>query len=204
MKLKGTLAQTYQGQTQPFHVEFHQALPDVVRAGLRWRASPNLELRLSGSYTRWSVLRTQCLSLEGHQCAVNADGTDATPDAAVMQNLRRYWQDSYAGHLGASFWLSPRLEVFGGVGYETAAIPDRTMEPSLTDADNIAGALGATLAVGGGYFLSGSYTHLYHFDRDTTGKSQLAQAETPTRRQDSGGKYTQWIGLFNVSVEKQF
>jgi long-chain fatty acid transport protein len=204
MKLKGTLAQSYQGQTRPFPVEFSQALPDVVRAGLRWSASPALELRLSGTYMRWSVLQTQCLALEGHECAVDSTGADATPDASVLQNLRRYWDDTYAVRGGGSVWVTPGLELFAGVGYETAAIPDRTMEPSLTDANNISGALGATLAVGGGFSLTGSYTHLYHFDRDTTGKSQLAMAESPTRRQDSGGKYTLWIGLFNLSVEKQF
>jgi hypothetical protein len=52
--------------------------------------------------------------------------------------------------------------------------------------------------------VAASYTHIQYLDRDNTGASQLANAMLPTRRPDGGGRYTQWIGLLNVNVEKQF
>jgi long-chain fatty acid transport protein len=204
MKLKGTLDQAYQGEAQPFPSEFHQALPDVVRAGLRFRPKPAAELRVSGDFTRWSVMQTQCLSLAGHECVVTASGDDATPEGAVLQNLRRFWNDTWAARAGLSVWPVPTVEVFAGGAVETAAVPDSTLEPSLADATNIAGALGVRLDVGNGLFLAASYTHVYYLERDNTGKSTLANASRPTARQDGGGKFTQWIGLFNLSIEKQF
>jgi long-chain fatty acid transport protein len=204
MTLKGTLHTTYQGNDAPFHVEFHQALPDSLRVGGRLRVNDVLELRLSGELTRWSVLQTQCVSIEGSPCLVDSTGADVTPNGSVAQNLRRYWKDSYSIHGGASVWVRPTIQIFGGLTYETAAVPDSTLDPALPDANNIAAALGARLQLAKTYFVAASYTNIQYFDRDNTGKSQLANAVTPTRLPDAGGKYTQWIGLFNVNLQKQF
>jgi hypothetical protein len=43
-----------------------------------------------------------------------------------------------------------------------------------------------------------------YFDRDNTGRSTIATAQTPTQQQDGGGRYTQWIGILDVNVEKRF
>ena len=54
------------------------------------------------------------------------------------------------------------------------------------------------------FYLAASYTHILFFDRDNTGESDLADASVPTQQQDGGGKYTQWVGFFDVNVEKTF
>jgi long-chain fatty acid transport protein len=204
--LKGTLTNTYLGATMPIDVKFFQALPDIVRVGARFRPSATTELRAFGDYTRWSVMKTQCVVLDknDYPCAVNPDGSDASGNGAVLQNLRRRWNDTFGIRGGISQWLKPTIELFAGLGFETAAVPDETLDPSIGDANNISAALGARFGILPSLFVAGSYTHIQFLGRDTTGKSQLSQPIFPTSRADGGGKYTQFIGLFNANVEMQF
>jgi hypothetical protein len=60
------------------------------------------------------------------------------------------------------------------------------------------------LSLPGEWYLSPSYTHIHFLTRDNTGESELSDALLPTRRPDGGGLYKQWIGIFNVNVEKEF
>ncbi|HEX3695288.1 MAG TPA: outer membrane protein transport protein [Polyangia bacterium] len=202
--LKGGLRTTYQGSEAVFPVQFHEALPDSARVGMRFRGNQYFELRLSGEWTRWSVLQSQCVSIEGTPCLVDASGADATPMSSVVQNLRRRWKNTYGIRAGSSVWVRSSVELFAGLGFETAAVPDSTLDPALPDANSVSGSLGARVRVTDTFFLAGSYTHIQDFDRDNTGKSELADAVTPTKLPDAGGKYTQWIGLFNLNLQKQF
>lgn len=203
MQLDGTLDITDRGVTGEREVTLDQALPDIVRAGARWRATDALELRLFGDMTRWSVLQTQCLALTGQRCAVTSSGAD--PNGGVIPlNLLRRWNDTFGVRAGASVWLSPALEAFAGTGFETAATPDATLDPELPDAANVALALGLRWQPIEALFVSTSYTQLFYFERDNTGQSELPLADIPTRRPDSGGVYQQSIGVFNLNVEKEF
>jgi long-chain fatty acid transport protein len=200
--MDGTLKITSPSVNLNQDVTFTEALPDIIRAGARFRPIDDLELRLFGDYTRWSVSRTQCVALKGYACAVHADGSDAS--GGVVANYRRDWNDTFGVRAGASYWVKPEIEVFAGTGFETAAVPNATLEPGLADADNLLLSGGARLLVAGWFYLAASYTHLLFFDRDNTGASTLAAASVPTQQQDGGGKYTQWAGFFDLNVEKQF
>jgi long-chain fatty acid transport protein len=204
MTLTGTLRTSYAEGNSLFNVAFHQALPDSWRIGARYRPTPRTELRLSGELTRWSVMQSQCVGFEGQPCLVDTTGADATPQGTTIQNLRRRWKDTYGVRGGGSFWAGPAVELFAGLGFETAAIPDETMDPGLADANNVAGALGARFAASQRIHVAASYTHIQYLDRDNTGRSQLAAALLPTKLPDGGGKYTQWVGLFNVNLQMQF
>jgi long-chain fatty acid transport protein len=204
--LKGTLTNTYLGSSAPFPVKFNQALPDIIRLGARFRPNPTMELRVFGDFTRWSVMKTQCVVLDqkDYQCAVNPDGSDASGNGAVLQNLRRRWNDTVGIRAGISQWLKPTIELFGGLGFETAAVPDETLDPAIGDANNISAALGARFGILPSLFVAGSYTHIQYLSRDNTGKSELTQSVKPTARPDGGGKYSQFIGLFNANVQYTF
>jgi long-chain fatty acid transport protein len=208
IKLNGTLDLTMQGGTLHSRVDYFQALPDIVRLGARFRPTARtgagaLELRLYGDLTRWSRLQTECVSVAGSPCLVFASGADATPNASVVQNLRRFWNDSYGVHAGASYWLRPALELYAGAGFETAAAPASTLDPVLPDAASVRLAAGVRVDLGRGWHVSGTLTDVQFFSRDNTGQSMLENAEPPTRRQDGGGRYTLWLGLFQIAVEKQ-
>jgi long-chain fatty acid transport protein len=207
MVLEGTLTNEYPpgSPPAPFPVKFHQALPDIFRLGARFRPMESLELRAFGDFTRWSVLRTQCvvLSNKDYPCAVNPDGSDAS-GGAVLQNLRRRWNDTFAIRGGVSQWIKPTVELFGGLGFETAAVPDETLDPAIGDANNVSATLGARFGILASLFVAGSYTHIQYLNRDNVGKSELSQPSFPTSRPDGGGMYKQWIGLFNANVEFTF
>ena len=203
MQLNGTLTVSYDGESAPYPVTFDQALPDIVRLGARYRPSPAIELRLFGDMTRWSVMNTQCVAFEDHSCVVDATGADAG-DGGVLLNLRRKWQDTFGVRAGASHWFEPELELFVGAGFETAAVPDATLDPELADSQIVSGALGGRLQLLRSWFFGASFTHLQYLNRDNTGKSELTSAVLPTRRADGGGKYRQFVSILNANVEKTF
>jgi long-chain fatty acid transport protein len=204
MRLKGSLDLVdEQHNSVRLPVTFDTALPDITRVGVRFKPTAKFEVRGSADSTRWSVLKTQCVGLVPHPCEVDRAGA-ATTEGGALQNIRRYWKDTYGAHLGASHWVKPELELYAGVAFETGASPDETLRPDLPDADNIAPAVGARVEIGDGFFLTGTYTHIQYLDRNNVGKSQLATPPEPTRWPDGGGEYRQWIGVANLNVEKHF
>jgi long-chain fatty acid transport protein len=206
IELDGTLTISFEGDVAPRPITYTHALPDILRAGLRFRPilEPRvLELRAYADFTRWSRLQTQCVSLEGEPCSVYADGTDATPRLTVVQNIRRKWRDTFGVNAGASYWVSEPVELFAGVGFATAATPDITLDPMMPDADNLRLALGSRFALPAEFHLSVGLTSVQYASRDTTGRSTLSDASLPTRRPDGGGKYSLWLGLLHVAVEKE-
>jgi|CZKU01.1.fsa_nt_gi long-chain fatty acid transport protein len=199
-----------QNGTLTKNIDFHQSLPDIVRAGIRVRTSSSFELRLYGDLTRWSKLTSQCINYteSGDACLVHADGTDATPKNSLLTNIPRNWKDTYGANFGGSYWFSPAVEVFAGASYETGASPDATMEPGAMDGTNIGGSIGGRFLIANYVYLAASYTHLQFLDRTVT-DSQLAVANgrvvsLPTSQQDGNGTYTQWIGFVDINLEKQF
>jgi long-chain fatty acid transport protein len=192
-----------------YNINFSQKLPDIIRGGLRYHPkNVPLELRLFGDITRWSSMAYQCLYIQGYACAVNTDGSDAS--GGTQQFVRRNWNDSFGGRLGVSWWVAPAVELLLGAGYETAAVPDSTLAPDIADGTNISGALGVRLGLTESLFLSLQYTQLQYLDRNNVGKSTLAVDEkgnprsVPTVEQDSGGLYTQWIGIMTGNLEALF
>jgi long-chain fatty acid transport protein len=208
MSLNGTMDLSSAGSgadTLHRQVTMHQSLPDIVRVGARFKPSRSLELRLAADLTRWSAMRSQCIGLSDMPCTVTADG-DAAADSGVVSNLRREWRDTVGVRAGVSYWTSTQLELFGGVGFETAAVPDSTLDPVLADANNIAVALGARVQLAQTWQLAASYTQLQFLARDNTGRSTLANPDIApiTRQPDGGGQYSQWVGALDLNVTKSF
>ena len=207
VKLDGTLTiSDSTGASAARPVTYTFALPDIVRLGVRFRALEGkhpLELRAYGDLTRWSRLQTQCISGQGQPCAVFPDGTDATPGATTVENLRRYWRDTYGATVAASAWMSPGVELFAGLGIASAAPPDATLDPVLMDATNVRFMLGGRFALPARCHLSAGVTDVQYAARDNVGRSTLPDAQLPTRRADGGGQYGLWLGLLQVSLEKE-
>ena len=213
--LDGTLKYENPGSMPvTYNVDFHENLPDIYRAGVRFRASDAIELRLFGDMTRWSVMKSQCVNLNkySHDCGVDGPpyyGKDATAMGSVQANLVRDWKDTWSGRLGGSYWLNPGIELFAGVGYETGASPDSTIEPATMDGNNLLGAVGGRFKITEVLYASVGFTSLYFPDRNVTTSQLYALSPTtevraPTQTQDGNGTYTQWIGVFDGNLEAQF
>jgi long-chain fatty acid transport protein len=198
------------GMSSNFNINFLQALPDVWRAGIRWRLKgAPLEFRVFGDRTDWSKFKSQCIVLLNQPCNIAPDGSDNTNGGPVQANLRRDWNNTYGGRLGVSWWVVPAVELLFGAGYETAASPDSTLAPDAPDATTIQGTFGARFMLTESLFLTASYTQIQSLTRDNEGKSTLAvdagnPVQYPTTEEDGGGIYKSWIGLLTGNLEALF
>lgn len=203
MVLHGELENAFSGAVDATAVDFRQDLPDVIRFGMRYRPEPHLELRLFGDYTRWSALTDQCVSRRDEPCTLNADGSAAAGSGAI-QNVPRHWHDAFGVRAGMSSWLRPEIEVFTGAGYDSNAIPDSTLEPSLMDYDDVSFALGARYELAPGFLVAASYTQFANVPRENRGESEHPEQAAPSNGPDAGGRYSEWVGLVNLDLELIF
>jgi long-chain fatty acid transport protein len=210
MSLDGQLTNNFGRAEEPVPIDISQDWPDVYRLGVKFKPSETIELRLFGDFTRWSSLENQCLNNKDLPCDVDENGVSSGADAASgrpLQNLNRNWDDTFGVRAGASVWVAPPVEVFTGLGYDGNAVPDETMDPSLTDFHDISVALGARFELVKQLHAAISYTHFFYFSRDTSGKSKndnFTEEQSYSRSPDAGGTYSQWVGVVNVNLEANF
>jgi long-chain fatty acid transport protein len=206
MTLEGTLTNNFAGQETEFDVKLIQQLPDIYRLGIRARPTDDWELRLFGDFQNWKVFKNQCvLQSEFSDCPMNDDGSFAGDSAkAPLLNIVRNWGAAFGVRGGASYWVLPELETYLGAGFDSNAVPDSTLEPALTDFAKISAAAGARYSLDETLAIALTYAHIFYLDRDTTGKSELPTLEAPSKTPDSGGEYTQTIGVVNVNAQVSF
>lgn len=208
MVLKGRLKNNFAGTKTDDAVNLSQDLPDVIRLGFRYAVTPEVELRLFGDYTRWSALKNQCIYRENTTCDVQPNGS-VPAGSGVLQNIPREWKDGVGVRAGGSFWVKPEVEVFAGLGFDSNVVPDRTLETALTDYNTVSGALGGRVKLGDHLYATLGYTHFFCLPRDTSTANRLGAPpagdyQTPTSGPNSGGSFTQWIGVVNANVDVKF
>ena len=184
-------------------VELDSDLPDVYRLGFRFRPEQDIELRLFGDYTRWSVLKRHCVYLKGTGCNFENEATGRTTNE-VQINQPRDWKDTFGVRAGASVWMTKATEVYAGAGFSSNAVPEDTLEPALPDWDGVSLSAGGRFEIVDDVHLDTSYTQLIYFPRDNTGKSELPQLEALSKGPDTGGVYKQMVGVLNVNVDVAF
>ena len=200
MRLSGSLDNDIGGPSSS-HVDVSYDLPDVIRWGARYRPRANLELRAFGDYTRFSAFEQQCAVVSGTPCALQANGAERS-GSMVLQNVPRNFNDSVGVRLGASIWTSAAFEFFSGLGFDSSAVPDSTMEPGLPDWAGASFALGGRLAITPRVHAALSYTHFVFIPRDVHGK--LASYPAPSQSPDASGHYAQQVGVGNANLDVAF
>ena len=183
-------------------VEFLTNLPDIFRVGASYRPREDVELRLFGDYQRWSALGDQCVVNPGANCPINANGSAGS--ANVILNQVRDWHDTFGVRGGASYWLAPEIELFAGMGYSSNAVPNDTLEAALPDFNAISAAIGGRFLVVKRLHFAATYTEFFYFSRDTTGESLHPTLSPPSESPDSGGKYTQQVGVLDLNANFAF
>lgn len=192
-------------------IRLEQELPDIARLGVRFQATPQVELRLAGELQRWSVFEHQCL-LQSEadpdaKCQLREDGSSFGPDAEdIIVNIPRNWKDTYAVRGGASYWLNPTLELNGGLLFETSAAPDETMEASLPDANKLFARLGVRwAAMPDQLLLALTANNVFYFSRTVDPREDGTIGTIgPSTVPDGAGKYTQNVLFFNLGAEYRF
>jgi long-chain fatty acid transport protein len=204
-KLSGTLTNKFGTlATTEAPIDFEQELPDIIRFGGAYRPSNKLELRGQIDYQRWSQMEQQCVldpAVANASCEVNEDGSNGPNSVGIIANLDRDWRDSVSVKGGFTYFLSERIELMGGLSFDSSAVPGRTMDPSFLDMPKFLVSGQGRFQLGRGFALSGRWTQVIFVPRETT---IVAPAIVPTRVPSGAGKYKQSVGLFTLAAEYVF
>ena len=206
MRLKGTFQEQLGGVTSvtpPVPADLLQAYPDIVRLGAAWRATPSLDLRLDGTYERWSQFQNQCIVESGAQCNVSSTGKDLSPNGVVLANAPRNGQDTVKVRAGASYRVARGTEVHASAAVETSSIPSGYEDALIFDSTRIYGTLGVHQHVVGGLSFGIAYTYV-QFLSTTVTDSQLPNFVAPSRWPSSDGSYGASLHVFDVEVSYRF
>lgn len=211
----GTLTNQY-GASAPFtvDVEMRQTLPDSVRLGGEWDVSDKLSLHGALEYQRWSVFTDQCLvqtGLEGGaKCSFEpATGTgNRGPLAAdgknVLVNIARDWKDTYGIRAGGSYHVNDKLELNGGLLFDSNAVPDETLEPALIDMNKIIAQAGSRYEISKKLTLNTTLGYVGYFARETSPRSPALDAVVaPNRNPDMAGKFDVMVAYLLVGLGVQ-
>lgn len=228
-KLTGTLTNQFgAGPRSAINVAVRQAMPHTIRAGFAYRfvepaanedEAPRIrgELRLGAEVTTWNKFQSQCIvsedSMDGRHlrdiCRLDDNGIAET-DAAIAQNLVRNWNLGYGVKLSGSYYLNDRIELGAGVGFDSNAIPDATLDPALMDMNKIAIDLGGNFQVAKFLAIMVQFTEVIYLSRDTTGAAgsfDTMGAADGTRQNvqpSSTGRYSQNIFITNLGLNFMF
>ena len=200
MRLHGSLENDIGGPSSA-NVDMIYDLPDVIRWGARYRPQRNLELRLFGDYTRYSAFKNQCVVRHGDACNLGPNGAEPM-GGQILQNVPRDFHDTFGVRAGVSIWPARPFEFFSGLGFESNAVPDRTMDPALPDFNGVSFALGGRYAFTKRIHAAFSLTYFAYIPRDV--HSGLAQFASPSLSPDASGHYTQQVGVANTNVDFSF
>lgn len=204
MSLKGKLETQFpMAERTEQDVILTQELPDIWRLGLRWQPRERWELRLFGEYARWSVLDDQCVFTEDGNCVIREDGSEGPDSSGVVQNIPRRWQDGFGVRAGVSHWVIPSVEAYVGMGYDSNAIPDRTLDPSIYDMNKISASVGARVELAEWWAVSATLTPVFYFTRDIS-VEESQNFEIPSAQPNAAGTYSQFIGVLDVNTEFRF
>lgn len=176
-------------------------LPDVIRWGVRYRPSPELEIRAFGDYTRFSAFKSQCVVGQGKSCTLAGNGAGSS-GGEVLQNVPRAFRDSLGVRLGVSLWPTRRFEFFSGLGADSSAVPPSTLEAGLPDWAGVSFTLGGCWTVTSRLHLAISLSRFVLIPREV--HSQLSDYAAPSRMPDASGHYTEQLGVGNINADFAF
>lgn len=200
MKLGGHLVNDIGGPSSA-DVQLHEDLPDIVRAAVAYEPRPDVELRASVAYERWSAFERQCVTQGDADCSIQPDGSQ--PDGgAVLQNVPRNFRDAVEVRAGASVWTSRTVELFSGIGVMSKAVPTETLEAGLPDFFGVTFSLGSRVRLTDALSVGGSLSHIVSPARDA--KSNLQTYALPSKLPDSSGHYTQSMSYADLNVAVRF
>ncbi len=212
--LSGTVTNKFgSGAASPVDIVLEQTLPDIARVGVAYRL-PRAELRLAGDYQRWSVFDNQCLIQDQPDARCELTETGAVNEAAggsgVVVNLPRNFRDTFGVRLGGSYWVTPPAEVFLSGAYDSNAVPDETLDPTVIDMNKFVANTGMRYTLPSQRLaVMASLTQVFYANRTTDPRPRDADGapiapSAPSRNPDSAGSYSQSVSIATIGVEGRF
>jgi long-chain fatty acid transport protein len=200
MRLSGTLRQYYVGESTS-QVDLLQSYPDVIRLGLAARPRRDLEVRLDAEYVTWSLFGRQCIVAKGTECQLGPHGEDQL--GTVVLAVARGWRDAAGVRAGLGYFVDPDSEIYGAVGYDTSAVPARTLEATYPDAQKVMASLGGRHQFTPVVALGASFT-LVQYLTATTEQQDRSRLAGNSRLPNEDGTYDSRILFFNLNATFSF
>lgn len=120
--------------TDRYDIEHQQNWPQQVLLGVGWQAGARLKLAGQVDWSQWSAVETLSVRF---------------PSGVLpTQVYPEYWRDSWAVRAGGEYILTPAVAVRAGLYFDTAAVPDTTIERQYTDSNKVGLAAGASVRSG--------------------------------------------------------
>ena len=159
----------------------------------------------------------QCVldaSIAGRQCNYAGAGTalskpedfgaDGPGTKGVTQHLPRFWKNAGGVRIGASYWFVPQLEAYLGLGYDSSAVPVKTLDPALMDMNKISASIGARWQIVRNFAMALTVSEIAYLKVNTKGTNILNKFSAPSRQADANGVYKQNLVLANLFMDVSF
>ncbi|MCB9560629.1 MAG: outer membrane protein transport protein [Kofleriaceae bacterium] len=203
MSLDGTLTNRFGSGEVVQDVSLQQKLPDIVRFAVEIEVAPKVNVLAAFDWQHWSVFDNQCLidltdATPG--CVFNSDGSLDTGNggSGVVVNLPRNWTNTHSLRGGLDYQASAKLDLAASITYDTNAVPDETIDPSLFDMNKIVAQGTADIDVTDMIGVSATLGHVFYSDR-TTQPRAVAPAP-PSLNPDMAGTYAQSVSYLLLGV----
>ncbi|HSN97123.1 MAG TPA: outer membrane protein transport protein, partial [Candidatus Nanopelagicales bacterium] len=124
-------------------------LPFVLRLGVETRAVEDLRLEVGFAWEHWSM--HDAIEVTSDELSLRNVAGFPDPFYLPPVTLQRNFQDSVSVRAGGEYGLAlgdKRLDVRGGLSFETSAVPAEYLTVLTLDAPKVTASLGAGLTVG--------------------------------------------------------
>jgi long-chain fatty acid transport protein len=149
------------------------------------------------------VFDKQCILERGAECPLKPSGEAVILPEQIVLAIRRQWRDASAVRAGLGYYVDDKTEIYGGVGYDTSAVPKSTLEATYPDAFKVMGSIGARRQITPGFALGMSYTHVYYLPVTTPHQTQsdlLGVSRVP----NEDGTYKSTVMFANLNATFSF
>lgn len=171
-------------------IEHQQVWPQQVSLGVGYRAAPALRLAAQLDWAEWSQV---------HELKVHFP---ASPTLDVGTTYPEDWRDSWTVRFGADWTVTHAVNLRGGAYFDTAAVPDRTIERQYLDSNKVGVAVGASLH--GKTWRVDTAVDLVIPNTRSVPNNTAATLAFPADRNKAPGDYAGTLITFELAVARQF
>ncbi len=164
-------------ESAEFETEY--TLPSVISAGAAYKLTRELTICLDVNFTTWKSFDTLTFKFENNSDLDFGSG--------------KFYENAFAFRAGAQYVLSEKVDVRGGVAFDSSPVTDEHFSPENPDNDRFMFSLGGSLKFG------------EHASIDLAYMLQNIKERQATNEQHNfEGNYKSLINIFGITLNYQF
>ncbi|UCD85721.1 MAG: outer membrane protein transport protein [Deltaproteobacteria bacterium] len=181
------------GTTAEAEAELETTFPQSIKLSAQYFLRDNLRVRGYLEWVDWSQLETITIK-RGKTTNI------LIPEETISE---KYYQDAWGVRLGSKYWLKDNLAFFGGLGFDSNAVPDESQGADISDSNKIALSVGTSLGLDSvadflmadAFKVTFGFNQVFLFSRDI----EESQVYPP-----ANGTYKSSASLINLNIELRF